>query len=67
MIDWIRKQKRKIVRTKRNELVHMMWSVYIEKIPLHQDYLAYKNRLQANGQIWEVAKRAEDAKMTLVF
>lgn len=67
ILEWIKSQGRRVVRTKRNHLVHMMWSVYVEKIPVHKDYLEYKNERAKSGNLWESFKKAHDANMTIVF
>lgn len=61
---WIYGHGRIVARTKRNQLVHMMWSVYTEATGAHKEYLDLKN---SQKSLWHSPRKADDIKVEVVF
>jgi len=64
MKSWIYNHGRIVARTKRNQLVHMMWSVYSEPNGAHKEYLDFK---AAQKNLWQSPKRPDEIKFDIVF
>jgi len=65
--NWTRSRGKSVVRTRRNQLIHMMWSVYAEKNGAHAEYLELKEAENKANRLWGRNVNAVDANFTKLF